>query len=52
MHFKKICRVCGTIIAQCRCPSLDKAVIKGICEKCRIQQNLCRDDLKQELSDG
>ena len=32
-HFKKVCRKCGAVIAQCRCIG-PKTVEYGICEKC------------------
>lgn len=34
-HFKKVCRLCGTVIAQCRCPSPEKRIewVNG-CDYC------------------
>jgi glycine/D-amino acid oxidase-like deaminating enzyme len=32
-HFIKKCRACGTVIAQCRCPSKDKAIEWGECKR-------------------
>lgn len=37
-HFKEICRVCGALITQCRCPALDKTVRYGICEGCKQRE--------------
>lgn len=36
-HFKVVCG-CGVVIDQCRCPSPDKEVRKGVCEKCKTQK--------------
>ena len=33
-HFIKKCRLCAVVISQCRCPSLDKQSLFGICQKC------------------
>lgn len=41
-HHIFICETCGTIISQCRCPSKDKEVMRGLCDK-------CRDKLQAEL---
>ena len=32
-HFIKKCRVCMTVISQCRCPG-PKPIIMGVCDKC------------------
>jgi len=34
-HFKILCGICGALIAQCRCPALDKTIRYGVCETCR-----------------
>lgn len=33
-HFKQVCSKCGTIVAQCRCPSQDKVTISVVCARC------------------
>ena len=33
-HYKKVCKYCNIIIAQCRCISRDKKIIKIVCVKC------------------
>lgn len=33
-HYIQKCRICGTVISQCRCPSKDKEERWGYCEKC------------------
>jgi len=33
-HFIKKCRLCSVVISQCRCPSLDKQLLFGICQEC------------------
>jgi len=33
-HFKVVCKHCDAVINQCRCPSPDKHVALGVCEKC------------------
>lgn len=33
-HFKVVCKDCGTIITQCRCPSLEKPTSYATCVKC------------------
>ena len=39
-HFIEICKNCGIIINQCRCPSLNKEKRYGLCEPCRVAINL------------
>ena len=34
-HFITMCNECGTVIAQCRCPSLFKEVTYQTCDACR-----------------
>lgn len=34
-HFKKICKVCNRVIAQCRCMSCDKTIEYDVCDRCR-----------------
>lgn len=34
-HFKKICKKCNTVIAQCRCMDCNKVIEYGVCEKCK-----------------
>lgn len=36
-HYIRKCAVCGVVISQCSCMTLDKTVSWGICDKC-IQQ--------------
>lgn len=33
-HFKKVCKKCGVVISQCRCPSKDKTLIYEVCDDC------------------
>ena len=33
-HYIKICKICGTVISQCRCMSCEKTRQEGICKKC------------------
>lgn len=33
-HFIKTCMQCEAVIMQCRCPSLEKEKIFGICQNC------------------
>lgn len=33
-HFIEICKLCGDVISQCRCPSPYKVEREGICTKC------------------
>lgn len=30
-HFADVCKVCGTVVAQCRCPSLNKTIRFALC---------------------
>lgn len=39
-HYKKVCKVCGDIITQCRCPSPNKTVTYEICKKCMVKNPL------------
>ena len=34
-HFKQLCRQCGTLMAQCRCPAPEKTITYGVCETCK-----------------
>ena len=34
-HFITKCSTCGAVIAQCRCPDLNKAVNYAVCDACR-----------------
>lgn len=33
-HFIRKCEFCRKVIAQCRCPSLDKKIEWGVCHEC------------------
>ncbi len=37
-HFKRVCKYCKGVTAQCRCPSPDKAVIDVVCDKCALDE--------------
>lgn len=37
MHFKVVCKICGGIIEQCRCPSEHKEVTYETCKTCTIK---------------
>jgi len=43
-HYKKVCERCGTIISQCRCPSKDKQIVFGVCDKCRTTKETTKND--------
>ena len=34
-HYRVICKECGTVIGECRCPSKDKFEKYDTCEKCK-----------------
>jgi hypothetical protein len=34
-HYIEYCRICGIVIATCRCASKDKEVRYSICDKCK-----------------
>ena len=34
IHFITKCKICEVVIAQCRCPSMNKSVTYIICKKC------------------
>ncbi len=34
-HFIELCRICGTVISQCRCAGPNKEQRWGICEDCK-----------------
>lgn len=46
-HYMTICKYCNVTISQCRCPSKDKKVIKGVCEGC-IKKNAKEEDEKDD----
>jgi len=33
-HFKELCKICKTVMSQCRCPSPDKEIRYGVCKEC------------------
>jgi hypothetical protein len=37
-HYIELCKSCGAVISQCRCPSLDKAKRYGVCSQCKKQE--------------
>lgn len=39
-HFIELCKVCGDVISQCRCPDSLKEKRYGICEKCKKNPKL------------
>ena len=39
-HFIKYCRVCQTVISQCRCPSKDKKILWGVCWDCEEKETV------------
>jgi hypothetical protein len=42
-HFIELCKICGDVISQCRCPDLNKEKRYGVCAKCAAQQTLAPD---------
>lgn len=42
-HFIELCKICGDVISQCRCPDPRKEKRYGVCEKCAAQQLLAPD---------
>ena len=34
-HYIELCKYCGDVVSQCRCPSKDKEVRYGVCNKCK-----------------
>jgi len=54
-HFIEKCKLCGAVIAQCRCPSKDKAVRYGICKECKAKEAKkcsCKDDCEDCCGDS
>lgn len=49
-HFMTKCKICFDIIAQCRCPSLEKYVELSVCDKCKKKQEptVTLDQIKDE----
>ena len=39
-HFKKVCKVCNEVIAQCRCMDCNKTTEYGICAMCNLEKKL------------
>lgn len=37
-HYIVKCEKCGAVIAQCRCPALDKQIKYSICDACLKRQ--------------
>jgi hypothetical protein len=34
-HYKVVCKICGTVINQCRCTSPNRVTVLTICDKCK-----------------
>ncbi len=49
-HFKEICKECGDVIKQCRCPG-EKTVIESTCDSCKASVTLVP-DTKQQLREA
>ena len=39
-HFIEVCKSCGDVISQCRCPDPNKEKRYGVCAKCAAQQGV------------
>ena len=39
-HYIEVCKICGKVISQCRCISLDKQKRYDICSDCEKSENL------------
>lgn len=50
-HFIKKCTWCNSTISQCRCPSTNKKVIFGTCEKCE-NKSITKMDIDIKVNDG
>jgi hypothetical protein len=42
-HFKRVCRICGKVIAQCRCPG-PKALEMGLCDGCATSKPIITEE--------
>ena len=49
-HYRQVCTECDTLMSQCRCPSKDKQVVPGICDKCK--EKLAHPQYREEHTDG
>ena len=49
-HFRIVCRVCGSVITQCRCPSKDKRTEYALCERCGKQQKVSAKTASQKVA--
>jgi len=45
-HFIKYCKLCNVVMSQCRCPSRDKEIQYGTCDKC-LKSNSEQPDTKR-----
>lgn len=43
-HFIEICKHCGDVISQCRCPSPNKEKREGVCDKCKNRDEKPKED--------
>ena len=48
-HFLKICKLCNSVISQCRCPG-PKTIQTGICDICTKDSNLPEEGIQIERS--
>ena len=39
-HFKRVCRKCGRVIAQCRCITPNKPIEYALCDECMAPENV------------
>lgn len=50
-HFKKVCKECDTVIAQCRCMR-EKTIIEVTCDKCKAAVVEPIPNTKQQLREA
>jgi hypothetical protein len=52
-HFVIVCESCGTVLAQCRCPSQDKPrEARGLCAACQRQRDTDQGRTAQAIVTG
>ena len=38
IHFKDVCKECGTVVRQCRCFNASKSVTLVVCDECKKRE--------------
>jgi len=51
-HFIEVCKYCGDVISQCRCPSPNKEKREGVCNRCKGRESNPDTQRHQGMAEG